>query len=926
MTSANDQDQGPGNDAYSAKLWAVYVSEAEKYDKALVETWRSNMDGILIYAGLFSASLTAFLTQSYQNLTPEPGQATIILLTQISRQLAAAANQTTFDLPLEADPFIPPTTSLVCNTLWFLSLSLSLSCALIATLLEQWARDFIHNSDICSAPVIRARVFSYLYYGLKRFNMHTVVEIVPLLLHASLLLFLAGLVAFLAPVNPVIMIVVATTTGVVAGVYLILTLLPLAYLDCPYRTPLSGTSWRIWHAARRWWNATLSNAPEPPNAMHTPQPSTIVEAIYRKATEISPDRTARDFRALVWTVKSLTSDEELEPFVESIGDVLWSPGGRRSAYDDHIAALIHDPDVQLWTRIEGLLRSCDSGLLSSEAKERRQMLCFKALWSVASLPILTHSGHGHEGFDLLPDLSLVQKAAAQNTLVEYYAVSARAIIRWKWFSVFKTKILDAFKCLTHCKESLGSARVPNLHPVSLFFERIQKHVAFFPFLRGVVWSEYLRQLEEIDEGDIQSTSRLIDNILQSLHLFSTDMPFIIMFDYLRECASLESLPHQFEFTLSTITPPDPYFSFAAKSHLDLVMHDIVYRHLERMNTTPEAHFIDGIIGILNSAWQRGNMGSPVVPLGMIEYLNRRNSDSAVSYMLDRGHPSHLISAIAENLFRRGPDWEMENYDAGPILSIPKAFTALWRLFILSPPLSQSIYQEALDVVLSAGSACSDPAIIALIKTNILKTFSFTHPNGARMTAKDIECRLQNPILPADTVNNIPVEILGDYPDDLIPDVNLDALNQVLRNRIDEGRIQILAELFESCGSSVLPNNAIETLPFIAHFIPPASIHGNHQIRLANSIRGMFSHPKGHTSFLHSVISLKIFDVYAVDREVENKWCISGLVQNRPWIDNRMARQIIQATLTDYATTLVPRDSRSLLARITSVLRGLDSLH
>jgi hypothetical protein len=38
-----------GNEAYSAKLWAVYVSEAEKYDRALVETWRSNMDGMLIY-------------------------------------------------------------------------------------------------------------------------------------------------------------------------------------------------------------------------------------------------------------------------------------------------------------------------------------------------------------------------------------------------------------------------------------------------------------------------------------------------------------------------------------------------------------------------------------------------------------------------------------------------------------------------------------------------------------------------------------------------------------------------------------------------------------------------------------------------------------------------------------------------------------
>jgi hypothetical protein len=36
-------------DAAAAKLWAVYVSEAEKYDKALVETWKSDMEGLLIF-------------------------------------------------------------------------------------------------------------------------------------------------------------------------------------------------------------------------------------------------------------------------------------------------------------------------------------------------------------------------------------------------------------------------------------------------------------------------------------------------------------------------------------------------------------------------------------------------------------------------------------------------------------------------------------------------------------------------------------------------------------------------------------------------------------------------------------------------------------------------------------------------------------
>jgi hypothetical protein len=33
-------------------MWAVYVAEAERYDKALVESWKSNMEGMLIFVSL----------------------------------------------------------------------------------------------------------------------------------------------------------------------------------------------------------------------------------------------------------------------------------------------------------------------------------------------------------------------------------------------------------------------------------------------------------------------------------------------------------------------------------------------------------------------------------------------------------------------------------------------------------------------------------------------------------------------------------------------------------------------------------------------------------------------------------------------------------------------------------------------------------
>ncbi|KAJ6561643.1 hypothetical protein B0H19DRAFT_1375021, partial [Mycena capillaripes] len=148
------------------------------------------MEGMLIFAGLFSASLTAFIIESYKTLIPNSGDSTVRLLSQISQQLAAAANGSTFQVTAPVH-FSPPATSLICNILWFISLGLSLSCALVATLLEQWARDFLHKADMRSSPIIRARIFSYLYYGMKRFNMHTIVDVIPLLLHASFGFFFA---------------------------------------------------------------------------------------------------------------------------------------------------------------------------------------------------------------------------------------------------------------------------------------------------------------------------------------------------------------------------------------------------------------------------------------------------------------------------------------------------------------------------------------------------------------------------------------------------------------------------------------------------------------------------------------------------------------------------------------------------------------
>ncbi|KAJ7487003.1 hypothetical protein FB451DRAFT_1026228, partial [Mycena latifolia] len=107
--------------------WAMYISEAEKCNRGLVESWKNDTEGML--AGLFSVSLTAFLIGSYKTLTPDSGNMTVFLLVQISHELSTAANGTSSTVPPPTS-FTPPPTSLACNVLWFISIGLSFTCAL----------------------------------------------------------------------------------------------------------------------------------------------------------------------------------------------------------------------------------------------------------------------------------------------------------------------------------------------------------------------------------------------------------------------------------------------------------------------------------------------------------------------------------------------------------------------------------------------------------------------------------------------------------------------------------------------------------------------------------------------------------------------------------------------------------------------------
>ena len=132
--------------------------------------------------------------------------------------------------------------------MWLISLVLSLTSALIATMLQQWARRYVETPNLPSKPNHRARVRSFLFLGTERHKMRLAVQIAPALLHLSVYLFFAGLVVVFHTINKKVAIAVDVSVGLFGLAYLVLSILPCLDVKSPYRTPMTGILWYPLHA------------------------------------------------------------------------------------------------------------------------------------------------------------------------------------------------------------------------------------------------------------------------------------------------------------------------------------------------------------------------------------------------------------------------------------------------------------------------------------------------------------------------------------------------------------------------------------------------------------------------------------------------------------------------------------------------------
>ncbi|KAF9025260.1 hypothetical protein BDZ89DRAFT_954029, partial [Hymenopellis radicata] len=185
--------------APNARVWRTYVEEAATFDAVMVGQSRDGLDVMLVFAGLFSAVVTSFLVQISQKLEADFSEMSAILmhdLVLVQLSMVAGSSGPNLTAP-SVDPtmaFSADTITVWINGLWAVSLAASLVVALAAVLVKQWLH--YYASLPSGTPGTRSHVRQYRFMGLQKWRVSVIIGLLPIIMHASLALFLAGLILF----------------------------------------------------------------------------------------------------------------------------------------------------------------------------------------------------------------------------------------------------------------------------------------------------------------------------------------------------------------------------------------------------------------------------------------------------------------------------------------------------------------------------------------------------------------------------------------------------------------------------------------------------------------------------------------------------------------------------------------------------------
>ncbi|KAH9032792.1 hypothetical protein EDB85DRAFT_2145367 [Lactarius pseudohatsudake] len=389
---AQDQAQLEVIDGSEA-IFNMYLEMSLRVDKEMVESWNQDAKSILLFSGLFSATVAAALGSGVDPAVgpQDLSAAYLALIYQIVSlvyplQSGLVSNFTIDTNTLNnfeqgfknSDSFAH---FQLVNTLWYSSLVISLTCALLAILSQQWARRYLMAVRQRDAPYNQARIREFLAEGIHDSGIALLVDAMWTSHQLSFVLFILGLLRlfFNNQDNMTFFIVLAWSLFWIC-LYLWMSMAGFLRKNSPYSTPLSSL-------VHRFSRLTLAFVAPYRHTQAQAASSNRVEGTLnlRKTTEESARRLLQglDGRTLKWTFKSLNQDHEFERFFAGIPDFCDS-----RAVIDPVGLLLelNDDEQKLSQALIGLMhRTVTSHLISEPTRQQRINICARAIDAVPAL-------------------------------------------------------------------------------------------------------------------------------------------------------------------------------------------------------------------------------------------------------------------------------------------------------------------------------------------------------------------------------------------------------------------------------------------------------------------------------------------------------------------------------------------------------------
>lgn len=338
--------------------------------------------------GLFSAALAALLAISVLDLRPNSQDTSAIYIANMYHLLANVTTSQPIVLPKPLDPpnFSAPGYAIWVNALWFLSLVMSLTGALLAILIQQWADSYLRATQERQSTQDRVKTREFCVKGLEKSRVSLIVRSVPTLIHVSLFLFFAGLLIWLININHLVCWPVVVWLGLCGIGYAYVTVMPILHHDSPYFSPLSSLIRRsniltLTQFLFSQLSEVFSNLASSPFGqwLHTPHDTTrddhrkpLSPSMHEARMQAARSRPLDvNYEAFWWTFKSLKRDSDLEQFFDAIPDLCASQGNALENF-------IRPRREQLSTALVGLMdRTFSSNLVSESVKLQRIKICMK---------------------------------------------------------------------------------------------------------------------------------------------------------------------------------------------------------------------------------------------------------------------------------------------------------------------------------------------------------------------------------------------------------------------------------------------------------------------------------------------------------------------------------------------------------------------